>query len=155
MLVVFPRQDHMLEKIRKARYAAFNEAARDAGSRPDLPRSAANRSRADPHPGPVPRLGALRYEAEIALRDAHSLAVCGQIRDAIPLHGQCVTSIPKPVPDLPPLAIYRRTSHAHPCRSPCNRASLADVMRHTDPCALRATSRGTGVTAEATFPAAA
>src|SRR5712675_1343972 len=65
-------------------------------SRPDLPRSAADRPRAGtPIPARTPALVPLRYEAEIARRDPHSLAVCGQIRDANPPQGQCVTSIPK------------------------------------------------------------
>src|SRR5882757_8789841 len=76
-------------------------------SRPDLPRSAADRPRAGtPIPARTPALVPLRYEAEIARRDPHSLAVCGQIRDANP----------------------PRANASHPYQSPARRISLDSAL---------------------------
>ena len=70
----------MLRKVGKSRYAEFNGAGPGApGSRPDLPRRGANR--AMPRrliPARAPRPARLHNEPEIALRDPHSLAVCGR-----------------------------------------------------------------------------
>jgi hypothetical protein len=80
MLVVFPGRDHMLRKVRKSRYAAVNGTGPGAsGPGPDLPRCVT-------HPAMPPLLGPARAparhpsrnEPEIALRDPHSLAVCGR-----------------------------------------------------------------------------
>jgi hypothetical protein len=86
MLVLFSGLDHMLRKVRKSRYAAFNGAGPGApGSSPDLPRCRANRAMPPLLiPARAPTRHPLCNEPEIALRDPHGLAVCGRIRSAIP-----------------------------------------------------------------------
>src|SRR5690349_21873382 len=104
MLVALPGLDHMLRKVGKSRYAAFNGAGPGTpGSRPTCPaalRSGLSRLSSS-RPARLP--GTLRNEPEIALRDPCSLAVCGRNprRNSAPVC-QCVTPIPKPSSRISP-----------------------------------------------------